>query len=196
MAGTVTTLTLHGPAGVTGSGYVAGDTGLIRQGANLTCSFHIATVDGSGTPIFAAIDSGGSNYAVQWPVTLVPGGAQPLHGTGWTPGIFTCTSATGPGPISDYNNVDQNGGSGYALGDTGTITGGNNDAAYIVLSIFSGVVRVLITSAGTGYSPGTYATAVGGAQPGAGSGLTLTINGVLNTLVPASGSGYINQLLS
>ncbi len=63
-------------------------------------------------------------------------------------------------------------GSGYALGDTGTVTTGNGDASYEITGVGAlGVVTSFkITYAGTGYSVGNdQATATGGAQPGVGT---------------------------
>lgn len=70
------------------------------------------------------------------------------------------------------------GGTGYAVGDTGTIVqSGGSGATYIVNTVSSGVVATYtITSGGTGYSvQNGVATANGGAQPGAGSGFTINI---------------------
>ena len=59
----------------------------------------------------------------------------------------------GPGPISVA--VQQSGGSGYAAGDTGTITGGINDATYVINSVNA-------DSHGTGYAPNDTGTVSGG----------------------------------
>ena len=70
------------------------------------------------------------------------------------------------------------GGLGYAANDTGTITTGNGDATYKVLTVGAGgaVLTYSITAAGTGYVPGNgQATATGGAQPGVGVGFTVNV---------------------
>lgn len=73
------------------------------------------------------------------------------------------------------------GGAGYAPNDTGTITTTSGDATYKVLTVGGGgaVLTFQITGAGTSYATGNgQATAVGGAQPGVGAGLTVNITAV------------------
>jgi hypothetical protein len=75
------------------------------------------------------------------------------------------------------------GGAGYAANDTGTITSGNGDATYRVLTVDGGgaVLTFSITAPGTGYTVGnSQATAPGGAQPGVGAGFTVNITAVQN----------------
>jgi hypothetical protein len=70
------------------------------------------------------------------------------------------------------------GGAGYVANDTGTITTGNGDATYKVLTVDGGgaVLTYQITNPGTGYNTGNgQATAVGGAQPGVGAGFTVNV---------------------
>ena len=77
------------------------------------------------------------------------------------------------------------GGSGYAIGDTGFIqeTGATQDAEYVVLSISGGAVTGISLNApgansvaGRGYTTANgLATTTGGVQPGGGSGLTVDI---------------------
>lgn len=192
MAGAITTLFLftQDPHFSAGTGYLANDTGAIHQGANVTGTFHVVSVDGSGGITGITVDHGGAGYVCQYPVTLVAAGAQPLHGSGAKIGIFASTPGFAPGAITEYQGTDQGSGSGYANGDTGTILGGNHDATYIA---FNGdVLSVFIAFAGTGYAPGNYSTAIGGSQPGSGSGLVVEIDGVLNS--GGSGSGYLNHI--
>lgn len=93
----------------------------------------------------------------------------------------------GPGPISGY--AIQAAGTGYAVGDTGTVTGGANDATYEILSESGGIPSVVaITGDGTEYVSGTAATAVGGVQPGSGTGLTLSLT-VTSATMPTGISG-------
>jgi hypothetical protein len=73
------------------------------------------------------------------------------------------------------------GGAGYLANDTGTLTDGNGDATYRVLTVGGGgaVLTFLITAPGTGYTVGNgQATAPGGAQPGVGAGFTVNITAV------------------
>jgi hypothetical protein len=73
------------------------------------------------------------------------------------------------------------GGFGYAANDTGTITTGNGDATYKVLTVGAGgaVLTFQVTAAGTGCTVGNgVATATGGAQPGVGTGFTVNITAV------------------
>jgi hypothetical protein len=83
------------------------------------------------------------------------------------------------GPIA--NTTLGASGSGYAAGDTGTITQGANDATYVITSVGAlGVVTsFMITASGNQYVVANgVATATGGAQPGAGIGLTVNITAV------------------
>jgi hypothetical protein len=71
------------------------------------------------------------------------------------------------------------GGTGYAVGDTGIIAGGGNNAYYRVLTVSAGVVLTYTISGGSGYAVATLvATQIGGNQPGVGSGLTINIGTV------------------
>lgn len=73
------------------------------------------------------------------------------------------------------------GGAGYVANDTGTITTGNADATYKVLTVGAGgaVLTYQITAPGTGYTTGNgQATATGGAQPGVGVGFTVNVNSI------------------
>ena len=67
------------------------------------------------------------------------------------------------------------GGTGYAVGDTGTINGGNSDATYTITSVSGGAVTGFsIVQKGTGYSAASgVATSYGGTQPGTGTGFTV-----------------------
>lgn len=85
---------------------------------------------------------------------------------GTTTGVITASSLA-------------SGGTGYAVGDTGIILGGNNNAYYRVTAVTSGVVTSYVISGGSGYATATgAATQIGGNQPGSGSGLTITIGTV------------------
>ena len=72
-------------------------------------------------------------------------------------------------------------GTGYAIGDTGTIVDGSDDATYIIDTVGAlGVVLTFhVTGAGTDYTvENGVATATGGAQPGVGVGFTVNITAV------------------
>lgn len=77
---------------------------------------------------------------------------------------------------SILTSILNSGGSGYAVGDTGTIVFGSSDATYIIDTVSSGAVATYtITFPGTYYQPDLAATATGGAQPGRGSGFIINI---------------------
>lgn len=73
------------------------------------------------------------------------------------------------------------GGSGYVIGDTGTVTTDDtSDATYVVDTVSTGAVATFhLTSAGHCYEVATgVATATGGAQAGSGTGFTVNIAAV------------------
>ena len=77
-------------------------------------------------------------------------------------------------------SILDSGGAGYAVGDTGTIDGGDNNAAYVVVTVAAGVVtEISLTDLGTGYTTGATTTTPGGTQPGSGSGLAVTVDIVI-----------------
>jgi len=88
------------------------------------------------------------------------------------------TAVAGTGGIATSTLDD--GGSGYVIGDTGTVTTGNGDATYVVNTLSgSAVATYTITAPGTEYSVGTgQGTAVGGAQPGVGAGFTIDVTAI------------------
>ncbi len=89
------------------------------------------------------------------------------------PLTLTLDAAPDGAPLITIAVVD--GGTGYAVGDTGTIAGGDAGATYEVDTESGGVVTgITLTAGGMGYvSSSAAATATGGGQPGAGTGLTL-----------------------
>lgn len=75
------------------------------------------------------------------------------------------------------------GGLGYVANDTGTLTDGNGDATYKVLTVgaLGAVLTYQITAPGTAYPvENNSPTATGGAQPGVGVGFTVNITAVQN----------------
>jgi len=99
---------------------------------------------------------------------------------------FQANATYNVGPIS--TTTLGAGGLGYAANDTGTITTGNGDATYTVLTVGAGgaVLTYSITAPGTLYATGAgQATATGGAQPGIGVGFTVNVTAV------ATGNGTL-----
>lgn len=119
----------------------------------------------NGDPVFVALP------AAKWP--LVPFVA-PTNGS-----IATLGSFFDPGT---------NPGTGYAVGDTGTIGAGS--ATYKIDFVSGGAVVLLhLTGGGSGFSTGLYGTATGGSQPGSGTGMILNITKVISgSLFGPSGS--------
>lgn len=71
------------------------------------------------------------------------------------------------------------GGAGYAVGDTGAISGGLISAVYIVVTVSGGAVTSYMLVGGTGYVTNTdVQTQPGGSQPGSGTGFTIDITAV------------------
>lgn len=77
-------------------------------------------------------------------------------------------------------------GAGYAANDTGTILGGATAATYRILTVSAGVPQTIsITGGGSDFTVGQIcATATGGSQPGAGSGMILVVSSVTFTAQP------------
>jgi len=81
--------------------------------------------------------------------------------------------------------VVASGGTGYAIGDTGTINGGSTLAAYVIDTVdgSGAVLTFSLTSAGLGYSIASgIATTTGGSQPGVGTDFTVNITNLATTL--------------
>lgn len=148
-----------------GSGYNIGDLVYVCSTANPpflgnNAILQITSVLPGGTVLgYTIVDPGGSWYAV--------GSGIPTQ------------------PVPRWTILVNSGGTGYAVGDTGVIQqpGSTNTLIYIVDSIVggfaTGAVQTLsfIGSSGGGYAAATgLATAIGGKQPGAGSGLTVDID--------------------
>lgn len=101
--------------------------------------------------------------------------------TGTSVTVYNCNhlSWTASGSIAAAGVTA--GGTGYAIGDTGTITTGSGNATYRVATVSGGAVASFtVTSGGSGYTVGTgQATARGGSQPGSGSGFTVNVTSIL-----------------
>ena len=132
-------------------------------------------------PISVAVGAGVSTYSLQLPTDFAgsaldatPALNQPINLT-FSSGAFAL-AGIGVATLGA-------GGTGYAIGDTGTITTGNGDATYEVLTV-SGLGAVLtfkITFPGSGYAVANgQATATGGAQPGVGINFTVDVTSLVN----------------
>lgn len=109
----------------------------------------------------------------------------------WSGGIGAYASVT---PVSGAVTAMavNSGGTGYATGDTLTITGGNGDATAIVLTQAGGVIQTIaLTNPGSGYS-----TTSGAATTSSGSGINATIDITAQTAytVVVSGNYTLSQL--
>lgn len=119
-----------------------------------------------------AVTQWGSQYALI--VTTQTNGYFLWDGTNFYSAGQAVPGIDGPGPIDSA--LVQSGGTGYAVGDTGTVIGGVSDATYVVLTESGGLAQtVSITSPGTFYVSGTAATEDSGGQPGTGSGMVLDL---------------------
>jgi hypothetical protein len=135
------------------NGYFIWDGTTFYQAGNT-----IPGLDGPGPIASSALQSGGSDYAVNDTGTVTGGINDATY-------IVNTVNATG-------NGTD------YAANDTGTITTGDGNATYIINTVGGSgqVTGMHITSPGTNYlTANNVATATGGAQPGVGTGLTLDI---------------------
>lgn len=147
--------------------------------------------------------SGGSTnpYARQVPIRLEGAGPDAHNGQRFAP-IHPFQSTVFimdyPGTGTTGGTAEQSifaGGSGYAVGDTGTVGGTCSGATYKVAAVDTGTYSVgtaPITLTHTGYVQQVYisakgsactvadntATATGGSQPGSGTGLTLNVAAV------------------
>lgn len=86
------------------------------------------------------------------------------------------------GPIS--STTLGNGGTGYAVGDTGYLKGVSTDATYLVTGASGGIVTsYTISAAGTRYQVWTDTlTSRSGAQPGSGTGLLINVTAVTGSV--------------
>jgi len=106
----------------------------------------------------------------------------PMNVNGVAVNVAAATGdATIYGPI--VTSALNDGGSGYATGDTGTIDGNayGSAAAYVVDTVDGGgaVLTYTITDPGDGYTTATgVTTTTGGSQPGAGMGFVVDITAV------------------
>jgi len=193
-----------------GSGYFAGETIKVLQGANDTARIVILTVDGSGVPLTyllphqisltGPVQQPGCGYTV---ATNVPTTSTPTGG-GIGSGFAINIDAVGPDSDATHGGITSIGvnnvGSGYVLHDTGLIVqGANQSAAYKIQGVSGGAIIALLVSRGDGYafnlSGATNATALNaGPQPGVGSGAQFNIDDILQCDFIPGGSGYQNRV--
>lgn len=140
-----------------GTGYVTG-TGIIcngGSGVNLTVDIIASALDLVGT--LNTLFGGTGGYT---PATNVATTAS-AAGVGLTVDILT-NFLTGLVTAVNVNNP----GSGYIIGETITITGGNGDATVNVATLTGGfITSIIINNAGSGYIPGDVVTVAGGVPP-------------------------------
>ena len=172
----------------TGTTYVAGAVVVYNSSGSLQLYVAMNTTVGQTPGADTSVDVFGNQVWEEYFGPLVidqwyaPTSSTPTTGissTAYMVGDIVYRSSTTTGPIS--SSALATGGTGYAVGDTGTLTmtGASNDATYIVTTETGGVVTgYTLTSPGNLYpvsSDGTTeaaSSATGGAQPGSGVGLT------------------------
>ncbi len=131
-----------------------------------------------------------SNHEVDWAVTRANLKSLSIYATD----VLTFkTNGTGSAGAIVSASINA-GGSGYALGDTGTISGGTA-GTYIVTGVSgSGAVTAFtVTVGGSAYTiTGTYnATATGGAQAGSGTGFRINLVFIVETFALVAGQNII-----
>ena len=140
-----------------GTRYSVGDTGLI-SGGSYDATYIVNSVDVNGSVLTYTVTGFGSNYIVQNNIATISFGLQQGNGVGLTLDITSINS----------------GGSGYAIGDTGHVAGGGNDATYIINTVDGNgsVLTFTITASGSLYNDTqSYASTINsGGQPGIGTG--------------------------
>lgn len=149
-----------------GSGYAVNDTGTISGGSGN--AFYQVTAVAAGAVTAYRLLLTGSGYVTGTGIATQLGPAVTTNiGVGFTVNI---TASGGPITASSVAN----GGNGYAIGNTGLITGGSADATYYVTAIGANgtVTSFVITQGGAIDSPAAVLTQK--STTGAGSNFTLT----------------------
>lgn len=138
-----------------GTRYSVGDTGII-DGGSFDATYIVNSVNGNGSVLTYTITGSGSNYTINNKSRTGQAGIQPGNGVGLTLDILSINS----------------GGSGYVVGDTGYIAGGNNNSTYIIDTVDGNgsVLTFTITDSGSLYNDTQlYAQTINsGGQPGIG----------------------------
>ena len=195
--GSVTTI---GSITASGLGGFSNATGVATSGGTGSGLTVNTTVDGNGAITGLALNAAGSDYLISDTLTITNpnlGGVSALNlgtlagGTGYTTATGVATSSSGSGTGATLNitasggaiiNVSvNNAGSGYAIGETLTITNANATGIKTLGSI---------ATAGTGYSAGS-GIATAGSNTSATVDITVDGNGaVTGVTVNDDGTGY------
>ena len=195
--GSVTTIGSITASGLGGYSNASGVATTGGTGSGLTVN---TTVDGNGAITGLALNAAGSDYLITDTLTLTNpnlGGVSALNlgtlagGTGYTTATGVATSSSGSGTGATLNitasggaiiNVSvNNAGSGYAIGETLTITNANATGIKTLGSI---------ATAGTGYSAGS-GIATTGSNTSATVDITVDGNGaVTGVTINDDGTGY------
>jgi hypothetical protein len=168
-----------------GNGYAVGDTGYVAGMATTVATYVITAVGPGGIPLGVTITDPGTGYGTG----LHPTGSTSGSGTGL---VFDVLDLTSGGGIFDLTFIPTPVGNGvnYHVGDTGTVTGGDGTASYVITSVDSngGVTGFELTSGGSGYTAGTATTS---STSGTGVGFTIDIL-TTGSAVPSGHSAQSN----
>lgn len=183
-----------GTIAAAGGLYALNDTITLQGTTGKASSFPILTVTGiSNQPVISyQLTNAGTTYSTATNVATTPIPGNPGAGSGLTLDI----TASG-GPIASIAIHSGGGGTGYAVGNTGTILTGTQDATYLIKSVSGGVVTALyLTYAGSHYAAVSgAATAAGpGAPTNIGQGFTIDVTAssgpVTASTLHSPGHGY------
>jgi len=161
-----------------GSGYVVGDLLNVQGGGNsIGGSVRVTSVSG-GAVTGVALQTSGTGYS--YPTVTSPATTTAATGAG------SGATVTVTGLQNGISSIGiASGGSGYAVGDMLTISGGTNGIAAVTSVSSSGQVSgVSITASGTGYSLASAQTTT---TSGGGSGALINILATGYAVVPAPG---------
>lgn len=181
-SGTGAPTILGGAADIAGATIVDGATVTIGSIPLVGATVGAPVTIGELTPLPAGVFSFGSvNAADSVTVQLFNTSGGPVTlGTN----TYSALIVIAPGSVVFPANVTVgDGGTGYAVGDTGLIVNSSGVfAEYVVNTVAAGVVTDFsVTSGGSGYLPGNgYLTQRSGAQPGVGIGFTVNVLNMSN----------------
>ena len=175
------------------TGVVAGLTAVTAAGTLYENATGVATTGGSGSGLTVDI-----TVTTGVPLTLLggAGGSSYVSATG----VATTTNGSGTGLTVDIvadggsiTSIAINApGTGYAVGDTVTVSGGGNDGGGSIGTVRGGVATVSVNAAGTGYVSGDEITIAGG-----GADATVDVATVTDTAITISAvkDWYTNTLI-
>lgn len=175
-----------------GSLYKVNDTITLKAATGFQGAFPIVKVTGvSNNPVLTAqLENPGTTYATAMNVATTPIQPQAGAGTGLTINITGAASSITTATLGV-------GGAGYAVGDTGFVLTGGENAVYYVTGVAGGVVTTfLLVNRGTGYTTGTgVATKAAPAVPvNIGTGLTFDITAagpITASTINHAGTNYV-----